>query len=850
VKTEEYRRSIVRVRNAEGKILGLGLLVGERHVVTCAHVVNVAIGKDQREQSQPDGSRLVQLEFCHLSGDPGRMARVVAWASPPTADATGGDIAGLLLTDDAPAESIVVSFASQPPEPGAALHVFGYPNDVFRPNGMWVDLDFKGQVGGHSLQVESREGQSIKAQPGYSGSPVFDPKSGKAVGLLQTTTYADGTERDAYLVPPLGIAEVWEAPFDYLLIPPTPYRGLQTFTSADEDVFFGRDSEIEELAKRVEKQPVVIVVGPSGVGKSSLVQSGLLPALAESHPWSTAVVRPGLDPWPRLARELLRAELGADAVVTPAEIRDRVELLRSEGLNPTLSLLRSLDRPLVLVIDQFEELLTGDDAPDLALLDLLIPSPDLTSDAGRIVLTLRASFQPVLQTIPGVHNKLNERLYLLSPLTPTQMAQVVERPANARGVVFEQGLVKRIVEEASGVHLPVLPKPADDLLPGAAALVKDEMIGEAAGSLPVLEFTLTQLWDTQRRRTITHAGYDEMGGVRGALNRFAEQKAAELSDTAADVLDRVLLQLVSSARVGGTDLVVRRRVFESEILEPEWDVLCRLADARLVTIDSNSTGGASFAELAHEALITAWERLAALVNENVAFLNWLGRVQERVSHGDTLPDSWIEESRGWITSRPESVSPAIREFVLASETSAEANLRRVQDARADAVKRWVQTNSALGLIIQSLADGDPVETVVQLVVFTAAQLIGPQPGARSCYFELEAGTPMMLVPARFFAGRNEPALHTADVEYRRDVVSIVVNKEPLFVPDASVDSEIANLPPRGHRTFICAPVYSRNVAYGMLSVDAPQPGDLDHRDVDLLSQMAGLVAIAMRDIDP
>ena len=134
----------------------------------------------------------------------------------------------------------------------------------------------------------------------------------------------------------------------------------------------------------------------------------------------------------------------------------------------------------------------------------------------------------------------------------------------------------------------------------------DQIVQDAAGgALPLLEFTLTQLWDRQRGKTITFAGYHEMGGVRGALNRFAKEKAAELTGTAADVLDRVLLRLVSSS-AGGTELVTRRRVFRSEISDAEWAVLSRLGDARLVILAADPAGGGPYAELAHETLITAW----------------------------------------------------------------------------------------------------------------------------------------------------------------------------------------------------------------------------------------------------
>ena len=212
-------------------------------------------------QAKPTKSETVLLEFCQLDGCPGRTAKVDSWLPPPLEGATGGDIAGLRLTDDAPPNSEPVLFANGVPNPTAVLKVFGYPGEPPRPDGMWLDLDYKGPIGGELLQVESRHDQSVKAQPGYSGSPVFDPATEKQVGILQTTPYSEESERDAYLIPPLAIAQEWEEPFHYLFISPNPYRQLQPFTSTDASVFFGRVEEIKQLTDRVTKQPVVIVVG-------------------------------------------------------------------------------------------------------------------------------------------------------------------------------------------------------------------------------------------------------------------------------------------------------------------------------------------------------------------------------------------------------------------------------------------------------------------------------------------------------------------------------------------------------------------------------------------------------------
>ena len=290
-----YERAIVRLRGwaASRPTAGLGLLAGAGQLVTCAHVVNSALGRGLREQAQPGESDLVQVEFPLLPETPVRLARVVTWVPPPRSGAGGGDVAGLVLTEVAPGGAAPARFALAAPGPGTRLRVFGYPGDPAREGGMWVDVDLKGEVGGQLLQVESRGDQTVKAQPGYSGSPVWDDSAGEAVGLVQSAPLADEPDRDASLLPPLAIARAWEVLFDYLLVPENPYRGLEPFTAEQAAVFFGRDADIAALAARVRAQPVVVVVGPSGAGKSSLVQAGLIPALQREQRWSVALVRPG-----------------------------------------------------------------------------------------------------------------------------------------------------------------------------------------------------------------------------------------------------------------------------------------------------------------------------------------------------------------------------------------------------------------------------------------------------------------------------------------------------------------------------------------------------------------------------
>ena len=116
--------AVVGVLNSEDRPVGVGVLLGPRHIVTCAHVVNVALGLDERSQPRPDGVIRVRLPL--VDGDPLR-ARVARWVPPPTAGAAGDDIAGLELLDAAPAGAVPARLVVNQPPAGRSVRVFGYP---------------------------------------------------------------------------------------------------------------------------------------------------------------------------------------------------------------------------------------------------------------------------------------------------------------------------------------------------------------------------------------------------------------------------------------------------------------------------------------------------------------------------------------------------------------------------------------------------------------------------------------------------------------------------------------------------------------------------------------------------
>ena len=194
---------MVRILGPDGLPVGMGALVSERHVLTCAHVVNVALGLDARAQGRPVGT--VALGFPLVRQNNAESvpaeATVVRWLPPPREGAAGDDIAGLeLVTPRAPAGTAVAQLAVEIPRAGRTVRVFGYPGTPPRPDGVWVSTTVRGRVGSSRLQLDSGAESALRVQPGFSGSPVFDDAIGRVVGLLASAPAGHGLERDSYAI--------------------------------------------------------------------------------------------------------------------------------------------------------------------------------------------------------------------------------------------------------------------------------------------------------------------------------------------------------------------------------------------------------------------------------------------------------------------------------------------------------------------------------------------------------------------------------------------------------------------------------------------------------------------------
>jgi len=358
---------------------------------------------------------------------------------------------------------------------------------------------------------------------------------------------------------------------------PCPYPGMRPFSQGDAGRFFGRDTEIGRIIRRLCRgEREIYVIGASGSGKSSLIAAGLVPRLnrgvAGLPSFHVRIFRPGEQPLERLAA----------ALETPLAVSVAAVSALLERHAPATSLL--------LVIDQLEELFSSAGSDQrrgfLAALRVLRDDPRCV-----LVFSLRADFYGAFMESPlwtdrnGGISRID-----LGPLCSKNLRMVIERPARDLGVYLQPELVLRLLDDA--VREP--------------------------GALPLLQEALFQLWDKRRHHLLTLADYHAMSdgirtGLAFAVKEHADDVLCTLNGAQKMIAFRILLRLVNFGE-GRAD--TRRQQprdalrSDGEVVADFDTVLQCLVDNRLVTVTGEDQAGNVRADLAHEILIHAWPTFA------------------------------------------------------------------------------------------------------------------------------------------------------------------------------------------------------------------------------------------------
>jgi formylglycine-generating enzyme required for sulfatase activity len=472
----------------------------------------------------------------------------------------------------------------------------------------------------------------------------------------------------------------------------SPYRGLESMEEKDSDYFFGRKREtiavLSTLAGAADRLPILI--GNSGVGKSSLAQAGVLAALkrqawpddttAQSWPaafdrsrqWCFLSLRPGSEPLKSLIDCFLNT--WQFSATDPERIkmqRGWLELLKggraslSDLITATERRREELELPppqgFFLYVDQGEELYVRTDAPQRQRFSELI-AEGLSYPRLRAMMSLRSDFLGDLQNDEPLYNC--RRQIDVPPLREAELREIVSRPAQILSARFENEQLVDIITRRT----------AEDS-------IKD------VGALPLLSYTLDEMWSQMVRqgdgtlRLPTQSF--ELGGVLvDRANKFLEEHS-----NATEALRRIFTLRLATVREDGEP--TRRRADRSEFSEEEWRLVSELADSpnRLLVTIGTETGQTS-AEVAHEAIFRRWDRLRQWIADEREFLVWHSGLESarrawqaappRSKQDAVLMGLALAQAQRWLSEREADIPLADRVFILQSRAAAQRRRLRLQ----------------------------------------------------------------------------------------------------------------------------------------------------------------------------
>jgi len=454
----------------------------------------------------------------------------------------------------------------------------------------------------------------------------------------------------------------------------SPYPGLSAFTEDDAEFFFGREGEVAQLWRKITSRRLLAVIGPSGVGKSSLLRAGLIPSAPDG--WGVIVCQPGDSPYSALARALA-PEFRDD----PGAIAKLVDIRDDDTAVAVFSRWRGLHDNVLLIIDQFEELFTQSPLEIQESFTAVLRRFADQSDVN-VLLAMRDDFLIACND----HEALSPIFSDLTPIkTPSRTAlrRALINPAAGSGYTFEdEKLVDELLEAVEGEQ----------------------------GALPLLAFTLARLWEERdrERRMLTSEAYRTIGGVHGSLALHAETTLAAIDGERHAIVRELFRNLITAQ---GTRAAREVDDLLSVFDDPESarEPLAALIDARLLTSYEATTEDGETrrtVEIVHESLLAAWPRLLRWQTQDADAAQLRDELRQAAKtwdeHGrppDRLwSDSAYREFSLWRDRYPGGLSETEEDFASAMTSLAGRRRRRRRLAAATVMVAGAVVTSAITVL--------------------------------------------------------------------------------------------------------------------------------------------------------
>ena len=674
-----WQENIAAIYDIDGvNIVGTGTLIETRQlglcILTCAHVLNDARKVDKMVSQIPDN---LVFRFS-LAGREGLFdAKVVEWHPPVRPGLRGktpaNDIALLKVTSEVKRgvrphsvnEFRIVDLQDR------HVHSFGFSSNSGQPAfGKLQGTNVNGW-----LQFSADVAHDNFIKPGFSGAPLYASDRRTILGMVASSS----TAKDEKVAFAISTKVLWQACPQLA----RPYRGLEEFGENNADFFFGRKQFVAELRSRLESNSIVGVTADSGLGKSSVVKAGLIPELKKERQWLIIQMRPDNDPWYSLASAL-------DSTLYPGfeqpKRLGRVEKLAVRLKEKPLHLIEYIENystgsyrfeKVLILINQFEELFTlaghgriqgktsnkkpvSNGASPSDFRDLVVATATANKDLSiQWIYTLRADFSGQAFRHKMFTETIGEGDAKLTDMDRGELREAIAKPAESLNVEFDE---------------------AREGLPSLDERIADAVTARSQ-SLPLMSHLLEKLWEKMSGRMLTHESYDALGGLEGSLNQHAEQVYLDELDKNQKALTRRLFsRLISISEDRGE--VTRQICSRLSLGEDLWAVVQKLAEHRLLTIRGEFGGSSNpyleaetitskpeepgalpqievektlnvdeteksdelkrqTVEVAHEALLTHWHRLAMeWIPADKDFILWRQRLEQQIMiHSETGEDN-------------------------------------------------------------------------------------------------------------------------------------------------------------------------------------------------------------------